>query len=261
LHGIIDTRTGQSVSAGATPEEAMRLYKREERENQLKDALKYEGEHLKHCVGGYCPDVSSGETRIFSLRDAEGKPHATIEVKKKSVELTNEEMNEIFDAAKRETNALYPSVEDANKWSAKFHHRSEELRNELIAEKAKDTPEYIKQIKGESNAAPKKELQPFVQDFVKSGDWYDVRDIKNAGMVKIDKSMQEDLRHVGMENVPSYIPESDYDDLLIWSLGAGQRPKGYAQGGTVRMAEGDVVNLDDIINQALARATTRMNHA
>lgn len=256
LHGIIDTRTGQSVSGGATPEEAMRLYKREERENQLKDALKYEGEHLKHCVGGYCPDVSSGETRIFSLRDTEGKPHATIEVKKKSVELTNEEMNQIFDAAKKETNALYPDVKDHSKWSAAYHDKADKLKNQLMTEKEKSTPEYIKQIKGESNWAPKKEVQPFVQDFVNSGEWSDVRDIKNAGMVKLSKSEKEDLSHVGMENVPSYIPESDYEDLLIWSLGAGQRPKGYAEGGAVKNNE--VFSLDELINNALMSSEVKM---
>jgi hypothetical protein len=35
---------------------------------------------MGHCVGGYCPDVQEGRTRIFSLRDAKGMPHVTIEV-------------------------------------------------------------------------------------------------------------------------------------------------------------------------------------
>jgi len=72
---------GKAVSTGATEAEAMRLYNRQGREGQLADALKYEGEQLQHCVGGYCDDVISGKSRIFSLRDAKGNPHATIEVK------------------------------------------------------------------------------------------------------------------------------------------------------------------------------------
>ncbi len=47
----------------------------------LKQALKYEGDTMGHCVGGYCDDVLSGRSRIYSLRDAKGQPHVTIETK------------------------------------------------------------------------------------------------------------------------------------------------------------------------------------
>lgn len=46
----------------------------------LQDQLKYEGEQMANCVGGYCDDVLSGRTRIMSLRDAKGQPHVTVEV-------------------------------------------------------------------------------------------------------------------------------------------------------------------------------------
>lgn len=46
----------------------------------LEDALKYEGDTMGHCVGGYCEDVASGKSKIYSLRDAKGRPHVTIEV-------------------------------------------------------------------------------------------------------------------------------------------------------------------------------------
>lgn len=52
---------------------------RTERQRELQDALKYEGDTMGHCVGGYCPDVLEGKSRIFSLRDAKGQPHVTIE--------------------------------------------------------------------------------------------------------------------------------------------------------------------------------------
>lgn len=45
----------------------------------LGEQLKYEGDTMGHCVGGYCDDVASGRSRIFSLRDAKGEPHVTIE--------------------------------------------------------------------------------------------------------------------------------------------------------------------------------------
>ena len=34
---------------------------------------------MGHCVGGYCDDVASGQSNIYSLRDAKGKPSVTIE--------------------------------------------------------------------------------------------------------------------------------------------------------------------------------------
>lgn len=41
-----------------------------------------EGDNMGHCVGGYCDAVESGMTIIYSLRDRNNKPHATIEVEK-----------------------------------------------------------------------------------------------------------------------------------------------------------------------------------
>ena len=46
---------------------------------KLSQALKNEGDQMGHCVGGYCDEVASGKSRIFSLRDPKGAAHATIE--------------------------------------------------------------------------------------------------------------------------------------------------------------------------------------
>ena len=43
----------------------------------------------------------------------------------------------------------------------------------------------ILQIKGKGNGAPAEKYLPFVQDFVKSGNWSDVQDLRNAGLAKI----------------------------------------------------------------------------
>jgi hypothetical protein len=47
--------------------------------NKLEKALKNEGDLMGHCVGGYCPEVASGASRIFTLRDKRNRPHVTIE--------------------------------------------------------------------------------------------------------------------------------------------------------------------------------------
>lgn len=41
--------------------------------------LRAEGKNLVHCVGGYGPAVENGESRIYSLRDPEGRPFVTME--------------------------------------------------------------------------------------------------------------------------------------------------------------------------------------
>ena len=48
-------------------------------ELRSKRELEDEGRLLQHCVGGYCKDVESGKSQIFSLRDPDGNPIATAE--------------------------------------------------------------------------------------------------------------------------------------------------------------------------------------
>lgn len=50
-----------------------------ESEDLVEQLLKYEGDTMKHCVGGYCDDVLNGHSRIFSLRDPQGYPRITAE--------------------------------------------------------------------------------------------------------------------------------------------------------------------------------------
>jgi len=51
-------------------------------EAMLEGMLVTEGNLMGHCVGqgGYCEGVTGGRKKIYSLRDAKGEPHATIEV-------------------------------------------------------------------------------------------------------------------------------------------------------------------------------------
>ena len=85
----------------------------------LADALKYEGETMGHCVGGYCDDVLSGESRIYSLRDAKGQPHVTIEASPYDDELMK--IVQIKGKGNKAPNPEYlPFVQDfvrSGKWS------------------------------------------------------------------------------------------------------------------------------------------------
>lgn len=42
--------------------------------------LKVEGQKMGHCVGGYCDNVQSGKSYIYSLRDPKNEPHITMEM-------------------------------------------------------------------------------------------------------------------------------------------------------------------------------------
>lgn len=168
----------------------------------LRDALKYEGETMRHCVGGYCEDVIGGKSRIFSLRDKKGQPHVTIETAPgRSTEglLSQEELpTEVF-ADLKNRNLLDPNL----MW------RQNEAGN-YVAEIG-PFKDRILQIKGKMNQAPDEKYLPFVQDFVRSGKWSDVRDLQNTGLSKtadiFDPQEREILKSIGHETPDYYKPE------------------------------------------------------
>ena len=179
---------------------------------KLQDALKYEGDTMGHCVGGYCPDVASGKSRIFSLRDTKNEPHVTIEVKPHQI-TSNDVPKEIIEKWHNKIN--HPEL---NKYKNLTEYMQAE-HPDVHAELNQPRPPVIKQIKGKGNAKPVKQYIPYVQDFVKSGNWSDVGDIKNAEMIK----------HKGQ-----YLTHQEHDDWLANQL----KPDAKAQGGTVHIAEG-----------------------
>jgi len=121
--------------------------------SKLEEALKYEGDTMGHCVGGYCPDVASGNTRIFSLRDKKNEPHVTIEVNKVR--------------------------------GAELGRQAADLPDDEAVKIMKNPPERIEQIKGKGNAKPVAKYIPYAQDFVKSGNWTNVEDLHHVDMVPI----------------------------------------------------------------------------
>lgn len=178
LHTVSDSKGITQIEATDSPEKALlQFYNRKGGEGYktLEDALKYEGDTMGHCVGGYCPDVASGRTKIFSLRDKRGEPHVTVEV--------------------RPQQHL-----DYNTW---FNKQPEEIQNRIAQRRLEDKnhdiyegPEYlaarealpplINQIKGKGNARPIEKYDPYTQDFVKSGEFSEVRDLYNTGLYRPD---------------------------------------------------------------------------
>ena len=218
----------------------------------LEDALKYEGETMGHCVGGYCPDVVEGRSKIYSLRDKKGQPHVTIEVRP-GRKLTEKDMPDDV----REL--LSEQYGDASR-----EEFEAAVQNYLSKQ---EVPDEIVQIKGKANRAPKEEYLPAVQDFIRSGNWGRIGDAQNAGMRKFtDVFSSNELRM--LQDAGADFPNSGWltgEDIqrlhnMITPEGrrlkydpmgkiiGGEDGSGFSNGGAVRgyKAGGVVRSLEDL---------------
>ena len=215
---MIERLRAEAAEKGMSPEDYIEQYPRK----ILEDALKYEGETMGHCVGGYCPDVEEGRSRIYSLRDKKGEPHVTIEVQPTGYTFKDIRAAVGDDAANE------------------MLERGLDLRAMAKEIGYKPQNQNIVQIKGKANRAPKDEYLPFVQDFVRSGQWSSVGDFKNTGLIRksdyIDTFTPEMLDSVG---VGEYMTKEEFNQLADKLGGINKM----ATGGAVRMKDGGEVNV------------------
>jgi len=149
-------------------------------------------------LGGW-EAIKSGRAKVYSLIDSRGAPHATVEVasgahpigysfKGASKELPETfEYNRNFDEGfprptEEQKQAILSRAQDIFKNNSNIERMDafQMAANEVLGE----LPAEIRQIKGKGNAKPIAEYTPYVQDFVKSGKWTDVRDLPNTDLVK-----------------------------------------------------------------------------
>lgn len=216
----------------------------------LRDALRYEGDTMGHCVGGYCDDVASGRSRIYSLRDAKGQPHVTVEVRpnKRQAEY-DAEVKRRFERAINDGSLMYTDLLDMAPKDSRQKLLDEALAHgdwalaDLKGNRAADVeqdvfdyllehgvgrstatkkllpsltegldqpPASIVQIKGKQNRAPNPEYLPFVQDFVKSGKWSDVGDLQNSGLLKHSSG------YLTKEELGKLVDEGDMEAMRLW---------------------------------------------
>jgi hypothetical protein len=260
-------------AAGRIPVEGGRWQTHPDRQ-ALSDALKYEGDTMGHCVGGYCPDVAEGRSRIYSLRDAKGQPHVTVETQPHS--LPNK-FSDLWDVAMKHVDENSPGWDEITEHGDPYEVLQEHLgqysdnpketlegilqyfpeaRDKTMAELELGKPSII-QIKGRGNKKPNDEYLPFVQDFVKSGKWSDVGDLNNTGLVKLD-----DFQYGGMD--PAYLAAAKerfggyttMDDLIKFKeeMDAAVPAKKMAEGGLVNSTETSYnsTNIDMLADQLRA---------
>lgn len=215
--------------------------------NTLQKWLKEEGDTMGHCVGGYCDDVLSGTSRIFSLRDAKGQPHVTIEVVPNLIDasaysgnkiegrLTQDEM--IQKIKEWETNP--EEVKSRNDTALRHGLTVADPTRINLSSWIKDIQEagqgipYIKQVKGKLNRAPIDQYLPFVQDFVKNqGPWSDVRDLQNTGLLDLMAPSARDVEYNQrlMDTVGGRYATQDAVNEALERL---RQDAGFAEGGAV----------------------------
>ena len=155
----------------------------------VRDALKYEGDNLNHCIGRpdqpYCNEVLHGAARAFSLRDAEGTPHATILTEKFQPYLSGTLLNRhepgIWDQIVAEGGHYDPRA-----WL--------QANRPALHDAVLTGPDSILQIKSHYNSPVREEHRPYVQDFVNHQPWDMVGDVGNAHLVRLpdDRFMDAD---------------------------------------------------------------------
>jgi len=194
--------TGEHIKYGATPEEAIHNFNNygvNSPRERLDKALKNEGEQMGHCVGGYTDSVASGHSRIFSLRDANGGAHATIEATPSRQTynpalIPDDVKAQIDKKAHDETvKAGYPK--DSMGW---LHHYTGVQIQE--GEKYfKNNPLInIQQIKGKGNGAVSDKYRTYIKDWLnkEAGKIGEVQDLENVGLFR-GTSVLNDSLHKG----------------------------------------------------------------
>jgi hypothetical protein len=196
----------------------------------LADALKYEGEVMGHCVGGECPKVESGKSRIISLRDAKGEPHVTLEVIPPEVNFSDVlGGNPAFPNRDPE---LYRMMDTMTTTQIEKTPLYKEKAAAIAAQKLPG----ISQIKGKGNNRPPDSYQPFITDFIASQSWSSVGDLQNTNLVRIEPMILKNAQDRGFNpqivttiKERPYITKEEFNRLADLFGGMNK----YAAGGEV----------------------------
>jgi hypothetical protein len=264
----------------------------EEADKALRDAIVYEGDIMRHCVGGsgHCEPLLRGDTEVYSLRDAKGEPHVTIEVEpaKNPYPINASLFNDGTTRRDSATRAQY------RQYVMEWRQRNpdvEKLTDENVYQALREagvrpvSPSIV-EIKGKNNRKPKDEYIPFIQDFIKSGDWSNVGDMHHTDLRKSEdifsqlekKTLQNEGYQIGnylsskeIENLQNAFKQIEVDKDVARKkemskpftdaqITGDWEPEGMKRGGAVRMAEGGQApsNWTDYLSQHAQEESMRL---
>lgn len=234
--------------------------------------------------------IKSGRAKVYSLVDPKGEPHVTVEVGRpipsRYKDLPDDARDEIWD---KSYNAI-KAIDDPKLWdhdgSISFygHEKLNEIKDQMtmqwVKENVGNLPSHITQIKGKQNAAPKEEYLPYVQDFVRGGQWSDVRDLQNTGLFNVQgryftepelTEVAKKYGRMGVQNTPWEVARqrhidagiSEEEALRNWVEGFKEGrgnlelpPEGMKRGGEVKMGIGGLLGKGAIAPR-MARAPAK----
>lgn len=215
--------------------------------------------------------IKSGKAKVYSLVDSKGAPHATVEVKHPQ-EISDELRHKHKDKINDRMTDYFIDNPDAT---------HQEALESVLARMKNDFPPSITQIKGKGNRVPKDEYLPYVQDFVKSGKWSDVRDIQNTGLSHVGGKYFTEPELVeaatkygrmGVQDTPWEVARQRHIDAGVpeetalenWVEGFREGrgrldipPEGMAQGGAVHMQKGGKSGALLSVAEAVAAASKK----
>ena len=152
-------------------------------------------------LGGW-DAIKSGDAKVYSLVDAKGEPHVTIEVGKNRKQLSRDDLLPYREAALEEAKKLPNGYTDYD------------LNDIEIRMARENLPPYIKQIKGKGNDRPINKYDPYTQDFVTGGNWEFVDDLQNTGLKPIDKVPERARFESAGMKLPKYLTDAEHENLI-----------------------------------------------
>ena len=205
---------------------------------------------LSYGLGGW-EGIKSGDAKVYSLVDAKGEPHSTIEVgrgmhpigysyKGDTVDFPDTfEYNRNFDEGfarptKEQGSAIINRAQEIFKNNPLMGRMDafQSAANDVLGE----LPGKVHQIKGKGNARPIEKYDPFTQDFVRSGNWSEVNELQNTGLINADVVKAAGWDMTGYDQ--KYLTKQEYEEIMRRHEGKSQPPippiEGEKRGGRIQ---------------------------
>jgi hypothetical protein len=183
-------------------------------------AYREEGNAMGHCVGSYCSesDTYNKYRKIYSLRDSDGNPHATIEVIKDLEDYAQEEIRKSVRAYKAEN----PDARVDEEWAMDTFGDDvyQEIFGDLdpYAYAESDKRAVVMQIKGKANSKVQEKYAKYVREFFRSGPGRKIAIMADGENIGLNPR----ARNFGVSNrliYPDTKKEISPEDSSLWDSG------------------------------------------